>query len=173
MVTLQDVRWLRTWFRGFVAGYMTGDADLRRNMRLKATHTARVCNEALAIARSLGLDAPALRLIETIVLLHDVGGRASLDPAGAEAAPGPGVPTFAEVRALLERSVAISHRGLVRVLARTPTPEAWSEVALLENVKLLLLRAGRCEIGGFMLVLDPDLGLTITAANTPAKGDED
>ncbi|MCC6998530.1 MAG: CRISPR-associated helicase Cas3' [Deltaproteobacteria bacterium] len=124
-------------------------------------------HEALQARTRLGADGL------TVVLLHDVGGRASLDPAGAEAAPGPGVPTFAEVRALLERSVAISHRGLVRVLARTPTPEAWSEVALLENVKLLLLRAGRCEIGGFMLVLDPDLGLTITAANTPAKGDED
>ena len=73
MVTVKDVRWLRTWFRDFVAGYMTGDADLRRNMRLKESHTARVCREALAIARGLGLDAASLRMIETIVLLHDVG----------------------------------------------------------------------------------------------------
>ncbi|MBK7256872.1 MAG: HD domain-containing protein [Ignavibacteriae bacterium] len=73
MVTVKDVRWLRGWFRAFVAGYMTGDADLRRNMRLKESHTARVCREALAIARGLGLDAASLRMIETIVLLHDVG----------------------------------------------------------------------------------------------------
>lgn len=73
MVTLQDVRWVRAWFRTFVAGYMTGDADLRRNMRLKETHTGRVCREALAIGRALRLDAASLRMIETIVLLHDVG----------------------------------------------------------------------------------------------------
>jgi hypothetical protein len=73
MITAQDVRWMRSWFKEFVGGYMTGDADLRRNMRLKETHTARVGREALAIGRGLGLDAPALRMIETIVLLHDVG----------------------------------------------------------------------------------------------------
>jgi hypothetical protein len=73
MITVQDVRWLRTWFHGFVKEYTTGDADLRRNMRLKETHTARVCREALAIGHGLGLDAPSLRMIEVIVLLHDVG----------------------------------------------------------------------------------------------------
>jgi hypothetical protein len=73
MITVQNVRWLRTWFRNFVKDYTTGDADLRRNMRLKETHTLRVCREALAIGRGLDLDAPSLRMIEAIVLLHDVG----------------------------------------------------------------------------------------------------
>ena len=73
MITVKDVRWMRRWFTTFVHEYMTGDADLRRNMRLKESHTARVCREALAIGRGLGLDAPSLRMIETIVLLHDVG----------------------------------------------------------------------------------------------------
>jgi putative nucleotidyltransferase with HDIG domain len=73
MITVQDVRWLRAWFKDYVAEYMTGDADLRRNMRLKESHTMRVFREALAIARGLGLDAPAVRMIEAIVLLHDVG----------------------------------------------------------------------------------------------------
>jgi hypothetical protein len=73
MITVRDVRALRTWFSKFVEEYMSGDADLRRNMRLKETHTRRVCREALAIGNALGLDAPSLRMIETIVLLHDVG----------------------------------------------------------------------------------------------------
>ena len=73
MITVGDVRALRRWFAEFVAEYMTGDADLRRNMRLKETHTRRVCREALAIGRAMALDAPSLRMIETIVLLHDVG----------------------------------------------------------------------------------------------------
>ncbi len=73
MVTVQDVRWLRAWFTDHVAEYMTGDADLRRNMRLKDTHTARVGREALMVARGIGLDAASLRMIGTIVLLHDVG----------------------------------------------------------------------------------------------------
>lgn len=73
MISAADIRAIRAWFRSFVAGYMTGDADLRRNMRLKESHTHRVCREALAIGRALRLDPASLRMIETIVLLHDVG----------------------------------------------------------------------------------------------------
>jgi hypothetical protein len=72
-ISIRDVRSLRAWFAAFVREYARGDQDLRRNMLLKQSHTNRVCREAIAIGRALGLKAEQLRTIEVIVLLHDVG----------------------------------------------------------------------------------------------------
>jgi hypothetical protein len=72
-MTARDVHAIRLWFSAFVKEYMRGDSDLRRNMRLKESHTKRVCREALAIGRALKLSVEQLQMIEVIVLLHDVG----------------------------------------------------------------------------------------------------
>jgi len=72
-MTAHDLHAVRAWFSAFVREYTVGDSDLRRNMLLKQSHTNRVCREALAIGRALGLSAEQLRLIEVIVLLHDAG----------------------------------------------------------------------------------------------------
>jgi len=69
----RDARAIRTWFAAYVREYTSGDADVRRNLLLKESHTRRVCREALAIGKALGLSAPDLRIVEVIVLLHDVG----------------------------------------------------------------------------------------------------
>jgi hypothetical protein len=72
-VTPGELRTVRAWFSAFVTEYARGDSDLRRNMRMKQSHTNRVCREALAIGRSLRLTSAQLRTIEVIVLLHDAG----------------------------------------------------------------------------------------------------
>jgi hypothetical protein len=72
-VSPKELRAVRTWFSAFAREYARGDGDLRRNILMKQSHTNRVCREALAIGRSLGLTPAQLRTIEVIVLLHDVG----------------------------------------------------------------------------------------------------
>jgi len=69
----RDARAIRVWFEAFIREYTSGDADVRRNLLLKESHTRRVCREAIAIGKALGLSAPDLRIVEVIVLLHDVG----------------------------------------------------------------------------------------------------
>jgi putative nucleotidyltransferase with HDIG domain len=64
---------MRTWWLKFVASYQSGDADVRRNLLLKKQHTLRVLREALTIARQLNTAPADMRLLEVIVLLHDVG----------------------------------------------------------------------------------------------------
>jgi hypothetical protein len=72
-MTERNARAIRLWFAQYVREYTSGDADVRRNLLLKESHTRRVCGEALAIGRALGLSAADLRIVEVIVLLHDVG----------------------------------------------------------------------------------------------------
>jgi hypothetical protein len=72
-VTERQLQQIRGWWRGYVRRFDMGDADLRRNMRLKESHTHRVCREALAIGKALALPDSDLRIVEALVLLHDVG----------------------------------------------------------------------------------------------------
>lgn len=72
-MTGQQLRKIRTWWHAYVRRFDAGDADLRRNMRLKESHTLRVCREAALIGRALTISPEDLRLTEALVLLHDVG----------------------------------------------------------------------------------------------------
>jgi len=72
-MTEQQIKRIRKWWHAYVRRFDAGDADLRRNMRLKEAHTLRVCKEAASIARALAISPEDLRLTEALVLLHDVG----------------------------------------------------------------------------------------------------
>ncbi|HME50581.1 MAG TPA: CRISPR-associated helicase Cas3' [Candidatus Lokiarchaeia archaeon] len=68
-----------------------------------------------------------------------------------------------DVKKLLERSMTISHRGIVPVLKGMETPRAWTRNPLLRHHKPLILDANSaCEVGNYLIVYDPELGLTIT-----------
>lgn len=64
---------LKDWFDSYVATFGTGDVAYDQNITLKDKHTKRVCEEALHIARNLGMAPNELRLAETMALLHDIG----------------------------------------------------------------------------------------------------
>jgi hypothetical protein len=72
MTERQLVR-IRAWWHKYVRRFDKGDGDIRRNMRLKESHTLRVCREALSIGRALKISQEDLRITEALVLLHDVG----------------------------------------------------------------------------------------------------
>lgn len=63
------------WFGGYVQRFysQTGDEYLNNNLRLKETHTHRVCGETRLLADALKLNDNDIRIAETIALLHDVG----------------------------------------------------------------------------------------------------
>jgi hypothetical protein len=72
-VTEKQLEKIRGWWNHYVRRFDAGDADLRRNMRLKESHTHRVCREALSIGKALALSESDQRIAEALVLLHDVG----------------------------------------------------------------------------------------------------
>jgi hypothetical protein len=74
-MTTEQFEQLVRWFGNYVQGFYSqaGDEYLNNNLRLKETHTHRVCGEARLLAEAMKLDANDTRIAETIALLHDVG----------------------------------------------------------------------------------------------------
>src|SRR6056297_204246 len=64
---------LKKRFSDYVAGYYANDDDLNQALRLKQTHTRRVCRNARMLANKLKLDEHDAALAETMALLHDIG----------------------------------------------------------------------------------------------------
>jgi hypothetical protein len=63
-----------TWFEGYVKGfYNSSDPEIQTAVKLKEAHTARVRENIVRIARSVGVEGNDLLLAETIALFHDVG----------------------------------------------------------------------------------------------------
>lgn len=71
----QQFEQLVKWFGDYVQQFYSKDGDeyLNNNLRLKETHTHRVCGETRILAESLALNDNDTRIAETIALLHDVG----------------------------------------------------------------------------------------------------
>jgi HD superfamily phosphohydrolase YqeK len=67
------LQYLKVWFENYVRGFDSDDADIQKNMDLKAEHTRRVCENILDIGRSLDLSSGDLYLAEAAALLHDIG----------------------------------------------------------------------------------------------------
>ncbi|MCK5571512.1 MAG: HD domain-containing protein [Bacteroidetes bacterium] len=72
-MTREELRGLKQWFRDFVQGYRSEDADLRRNVELKVRHTMQVRREIRFLSESLSLNEKETCLSEAIALLHDAG----------------------------------------------------------------------------------------------------
>ena len=73
--------------------------------------------------------------------------------------------------ALLKRSLNLTHRGVVPVLASDASyqPEPWKRTALLRYCRLVELKeGGEATIGGFRLRLDPKLGVEVVAVSAPS-----
>lgn len=64
---------LKDWFTAYVRSFQHADPEIQQNIVLKEDHTHRVCEAIVDIGTRLGLKDDALRLAETIALLHDIG----------------------------------------------------------------------------------------------------
>jgi len=70
---IKDLQYFRNWFRSYVMSFASDDPECKRNIDLKHQHTQRVCREAVAIGKDLGMNESDLCLTETTALFHDVG----------------------------------------------------------------------------------------------------
>jgi CRISPR-associated endonuclease/helicase Cas3 len=72
-------------------------------------------------------------------------------------------PTISEVRSLLDQSVKLSHRGVVRaLLEKGELPRQWAMNAHLRYARLLRLNEqGQVRVGNWILTVDERLGIVI------------
>jgi hypothetical protein len=70
---LQQLKKFRAWFDDYVAGFYGNDGFIDANLKLKEDHTRRTCEEALYLAKELGLSGNQKRIVEVIALFHDIG----------------------------------------------------------------------------------------------------
>jgi putative nucleotidyltransferase with HDIG domain len=63
----------KRWFGDYCRSFYSSNDEDQRNIFLKQEHTARVCENAVQIARGLSLDNERAVLAEGIALYHDIG----------------------------------------------------------------------------------------------------
>lgn len=68
-----DLTTLKNWFDAYCASFSTPVPEDQLNITIKRDHTREVCENAVRIARDLGLDQEGVLLAEAIALFHDVG----------------------------------------------------------------------------------------------------
>jgi CRISPR-associated endonuclease/helicase Cas3 len=72
-----------------------------------------------------------------------------------------GLDETAPVRDLLNRSVTLTHRGLVQRLLERKPPPAWKRSPILRHYRPLEFVNGEARAEGYIVRMDPELGLTI------------
>jgi len=100
-----------------------------------------------------------------LVCLHQCDNQYFLDRFQERAIDPLQVPKGANERsewadALIRRSVPISHRGVVNHLAAASVSE-WRRVPMLRHHRLALFTDGRCPVGGYTIIDDPEVGIEI------------
>ena len=69
----KDFYYFRARFRRYVARFISPDPLIQKNIRLKADHTKRVCENIRLLARAETLGEKECCLAEVIALFHDLG----------------------------------------------------------------------------------------------------
>ena len=69
----EKVENFRSWFNDYVSGFYGNDEFVNANLKLKAEHSKRTCEEILYLADELSLSDNQKRIAEVIALLHDIG----------------------------------------------------------------------------------------------------
>lgn len=68
-----DLNYFLAWFRNFVGGFLNGDQEAEKNIRIKREHSLRVLALAQEILVTVALTPELRALAEIAALLHDVG----------------------------------------------------------------------------------------------------
>ncbi len=117
-------------------------------------------DETIAAKHLGGLTRKARPSVQ-LVCLHDVDGRACLDPAGREPVDLNTPPDRCALMRLLDAGVKVSRWDVVEAYHDEPVPAPWRRCPVLRNCKPLLLIDGRRIFGRTVLRLDPDLGIVL------------
>jgi len=63
----------KQWYKKYSRSFFNGNKEQEDAVKIKITHTYRVCTEAHNIARSINLGENDMQLAESIALFHDIG----------------------------------------------------------------------------------------------------
>ncbi|MBC2580224.1 HD domain-containing protein [Clostridium sp. DJ247] len=69
----ENLSFFYSWFDEYIKGFCYNDPKINANILYKKEHTFRVCDNAVAISKSLNLSEREHLIAETIGLFHDVG----------------------------------------------------------------------------------------------------
>ncbi|WP_457552927.1 HD domain-containing protein [Desulfobacula sp.] len=69
----QRVKKFKTWFKEYVSGFYGDDQVQNQIYLLKEAHTLRVCDNILALGKSIHLSPEELNLVQIAALFHDIG----------------------------------------------------------------------------------------------------
>ncbi len=73
---------------------------------------------------------------------------------------------FEDIGRLMLAEVTSTHRGLINELRDGPrTPPEWADTGLLCRHHLIVFAEGKARVGRYDLLLDNEIGLTITRVN--------
>ena len=107
--------------------------------------------------------------VPVVCLTHDDGGlRTTPDSLGTVNLGAR--PALDQAKALLRRSLSVSHAGLVQHLQAVEVPAGWQRSALLRHHRPLVFDEGQAIVGRYLLRLEPDLGLTISRIDGVEEG---
>ena len=96
--------------------------------------------------------------VQVVCVLETESGQALPDgmPVSLEASP-----DAVLTRHLVEASLPLSHRGVFHALKEETPPGAWRSNPHLRFHRVVMFRDGVAAVGGYRLLLDPDLGLVM------------
>jgi len=129
---------------------------------------------ATLIGTALEEDAPELhpahqartRLIEHSVPVICLEGTEDAPLLDGKVVKRSETPTVALAKELLQRSVTITHRGVVAALLEKQPPSGWAKTPLLRSYRLLVFDEQNVAfVGSYKLRLDPECGLIIGEDN--------
>ncbi len=100
----------------------------------------------------------------TVVPLHYRSGLYFLDEQATIPVRLDQPPSFDDAVQLVMRSVSLARKGVVQALLAKEKPKAWKDSALLRYTYPLILKDRHVDIGGTVVTLDPELGITYEQA---------
>lgn len=100
----------------------------------------------------------------TVVPLHYRSGLYFLDEQATIPVRLDQPPSFDDAVQLVMRSVSLARKGVVQALLAEGRPKAWEDSALLRYAYPLILQGRQADIGGTVVTLDPELGITYEQA---------
>jgi len=136
-------------------------------------HWSQDLGEDESVAAQAGLSGLTRKALPSVrvVCLHEVEGRTCLDPEGRQPVDLDRPPDRELLLGLLDRSLSLTHQGLVHHFQKQCLPKGWRKAPILRNCRPLILLESETRIGKHTVRLDHDLGIIIAKEETISKED--
>jgi CRISPR-associated endonuclease/helicase Cas3 len=97
-----------------------------------------------------------------VVCLHQTGAGLRLRPGDSSDVNLNREPALSDVKQFLRAAVSLNHRGVVQHLLAQEVPAGWRKSGLLRYHRVAAFDNGALQLGGYLVGLDAELGVTIS-----------